>query len=323
MSQKNMTEDARTQWHPAFVAAMNLELRQNRADLIYEKEYNLNTKPLSIDLLVLKKTGEVPIENEIGRIFRGHNILEYKSEDDHLDIDVFYKVGSYASLYKAYGERVDSVKADDVTVSLIRKRKPEGLFRHFKKSGTSVRNPYPGIFFIEGEVLFPTQIVVVRELDKASHVWLTALSGKLEKQDIAELLDRTRSLREKAEMEYADSVLQVSITANKRVVDDLKGQEKNMCQALLEIMEPEINQIKKEVAKEVTMEVTKEVTEEVTKAVTKEVTIEVTKEVTRKDVAITVKTLRDLGQPEDFIREIIIRNFELRPADADEILIAQ
>lgn len=48
--------DVKIQWHPGCVAAMNLELAENRADLIYEKEYNLNTKPLEIDLLVIKKT---------------------------------------------------------------------------------------------------------------------------------------------------------------------------------------------------------------------------------------------------------------------------
>ena len=288
MSQKNTIEDSRVQWHPAFVAAMNLELKQNRNELIYEREYNLNTKPLSIDLLVLKKNRDVPIENEIGRIFKGHNILEYKSEGDHLDIDVFYKVGSYAALYKAYGERVDSVKAEDVTVSLIRQTKPEGLFRHFRKSGTPVRNPYPGIYYIEGEVLFPTQIVVVGELDKASHIWLGALSGKLARQDMVALLESARRLNEKSEKEFADSVLQVSVAANKGIVDELKGVEKDMCQALLEIMEPEIRQIKQEVSQEVRQE----------------------------DIAITVKTLRDLGHPDGSIREIIIKNFELSPADA-------
>lgn len=45
--------DIKIQWHPGFVAAMDLELAENRADLVYEKEYNLNTKPLEIDLLVL------------------------------------------------------------------------------------------------------------------------------------------------------------------------------------------------------------------------------------------------------------------------------
>lgn len=72
--------------HPAFVAAMGLELKQNRDDLIFEKEYNLNTKPLEIDLLVIKKAALVQVSSEIGRLFKGHNILEYKSPEDHLDI---------------------------------------------------------------------------------------------------------------------------------------------------------------------------------------------------------------------------------------------
>ena len=104
-------KDTKIQWHPGFVAAMNLEFAQNRADLIFEKEYNLNTKPLEIDLLVVKKSASVYISNEIGRLFRGHNIMEYKSPGDHLDIDAFYKAGAYASLYKAYGKKADEVKA--------------------------------------------------------------------------------------------------------------------------------------------------------------------------------------------------------------------
>lgn len=87
------------QWHPGFVAAINLEFAANRDHLIYEKEYNLNIKPLEIDLLVIKKDKHARIQNEIGKIFRGHNIMEFKSVQDHLDIDTFYKTGAYASLY--------------------------------------------------------------------------------------------------------------------------------------------------------------------------------------------------------------------------------
>ena len=48
-------EDTKIQWHPGFVAAMNLEFKENRDDLIFEKEYNLNTKPPETDLLIIKK----------------------------------------------------------------------------------------------------------------------------------------------------------------------------------------------------------------------------------------------------------------------------
>lgn len=62
-------EEIKIQWHPGFVAAMDLEFGENRKDLIYEKKYNLNTKPLEIDLLVIKKDSDVQIVNEIGKFF--------------------------------------------------------------------------------------------------------------------------------------------------------------------------------------------------------------------------------------------------------------
>ncbi len=110
----------RIQWHPGFAAAMGLELSANRDGLVYEREHNLNRKPLQIDLLVIKKDRAVQVENEVGKLFRGHNILEYKSPDASLDIDTFYKSGAYASLYKAYGEKVDVRQAGDITVSIVR-----------------------------------------------------------------------------------------------------------------------------------------------------------------------------------------------------------
>jgi hypothetical protein len=45
--------------------------------------------------------------------------------------------------------------------------------------------------------------------------------------------------------EPADSVLEVSIWANWEIIKELRRNE-NMCQALLEIMEPEIDKIKNE-----------------------------------------------------------------------------
>ena len=238
--------EVKIQWHSGFVAAMNLELSKNRKDLIYEKEYNLNTKPLEIDLLVIKKDKDVQIENEIGKIFRGSNILEYKSPDDHLNIDTFYKSGAYASLYKAYGDTVDKRKADDITVSIVREGKPEGLFRYFADHGIGIKMPYPGVYYVLDKVLFPTQIIVTRELSEESHIWLTALSDKLGKEQIRKLLEHTERLNQKLERELADSVLEITVRANQEIIESLKGDE-HMCQALLEIMEPEINKIVGEV----------------------------------------------------------------------------
>lgn len=238
-------KDTNIQWHPGFIGAMNLELKKNRDDLLFEKEHNLNTRPLEIDLLVIKKQAGVQVDNEIGRIFRGHNILEYKSPRDELDIDVFYKASAYASLYKSYGKTLDSIKADDVTVSLVREAKPYGLFRYFKEHDYPVSCLYRGIYYIEGKVLFPTQIVVIKELNWAEHIWLSSLSDKLEKQDLYDLLVEVNKLHEKAEREYAESVLEVGLGANKQIVQELIG-DGSMSGELLEIMKPIIEPVRKE-----------------------------------------------------------------------------
>lgn len=61
-------KETKIQWHPGFVAAMNLEFRQNRDDLVFEKEHNLNTKPLEIDLLIIKKDASAHIVNLSSRV---------------------------------------------------------------------------------------------------------------------------------------------------------------------------------------------------------------------------------------------------------------
>ena len=283
--------DTKVQWHPGFIAAMNLELAPNRGDLIFEREYNLNSKPLEIDLLVIKKEVSVNIANEIGKLFKGHNIIEFKSPEDHLDIDTFYKSGAYASLYKSYGKTVDAIKADDITVSIIQEAKPVELFRYFKEHGILVMNSYRGIYYIEGGVLFLTQIIVTGELDKAAHIWLGSLSRKLKKQDMVELLNSVKQMSEKEDRELADSVLEVSMEANKQVIEELMGDDK-MYETLMEMMEPRIRQ--RENAR--------------------------IEEERKNSIQITINTLVDFGIEEEEIRMAIIKNYGLSEEEVEEYL---
>ena len=144
---------------------------------------------------------------------------------------------------------MDERKADDITVSIFREIKPVGLFTYFKSHNIKITNPYSGIYYVMGSVLFPTQIIVGRELDKKSHVWLRALSGQMREQEMKGLLENIERLKLKLDKELADSVLEVSIRANWEIIKELR-RDKNMCQALLEIMEPEIDKIKNQIKNE-------------------------------------------------------------------------
>ena len=59
-----MAKELKTQWHPAFVSAIKLELIEDAKCLEYTSEYNLNTKPLEVDLLIVKKEKEVEISEK-------------------------------------------------------------------------------------------------------------------------------------------------------------------------------------------------------------------------------------------------------------------
>ena len=233
----------------------------------------------------------VNIANEIGKLFKGHNIIEFKSPEDHLYIDTFYKSGAYASLYKSYGKTVDAIKADDITVSIIRKAKPVELFRYFKEHGILVTNSYRGIYYIEGGVLFLTQIIVTGELDKAAHIWPGFLSRKLKKQDMVELLNSVKQMSEKEDRELADSVLEVSMEANKQVIEELMGDDK-MNETLMEMMEPRIRQ--RENAR--------------------------IEEERKNSIQITINTLVDFGHEKEEIKMAIIKNYGLSAEEVEEYL---
>lgn len=287
-----MSDTKVIQWHPGFVAAVNLELAENRNDLIYEKEYNLNTKPLEIDLLVIKKEPHVQISNEIGRLFQRHNIMEYKSPDDHLDVDAFYKTGAYASLYKAYGETLDERKVEDITVSIVREAKPEKLFQWLREHDCTIENPYHGIYYILGGGLFSTQIIVTRELDKENHTWLKALSSKIQRPDMENLLETINNLTHRYDKELADSVLEVTAKANGEMIEELIG-DGIMCNALMEIMAPQIEERVEEISKE---------------------------RVRKASIKSGIELLRENGINDSKIKETIMKKFHLSEEEIEAFL---
>lgn len=244
-----MTNERKTQWHPAFCSAIKLELRDDAEYLEYTNEYNLNTKPLQMDLMIEKKEKNIEIKNEIGKIFRKHNIIEYKSPDDFMNENTYLKVVAYACLYKSYEEHVDDIQLEEITITLVREKKPQKLFRWFEKNGYQVNEVYKGIYYVEGGNLFLTQILVSSQLSEESQKWLTLLSSNLKKKDAERIVSQIDELTENSEKMYGDSVLQVAVKENRKLFEQLKEDGK-MCEALRELMEPEIAEAKQKAMQE-------------------------------------------------------------------------
>ena len=61
---KSVPEEAGIRWHPGFCGAAEIELISNKGELEFQREYNLSKEPLRMELLIIKKRKDVPIENE-------------------------------------------------------------------------------------------------------------------------------------------------------------------------------------------------------------------------------------------------------------------
>lgn len=228
----------RNYWHSAFCGATEWDLKKNKKDLKYEREHVLTKEPLRMDMLVIKKRPKARIQSEIGKIFKIHNVVEFKGSGDVLNIDVYHKIIAYACLYKSMGEHVDEIPANEVTITIIREAYPRELIKILKESDIIIEEKYPGIFYLTGKVMFPTQIIVTGRLgDK--HSALKILSKKAKENDVRQFIQEARFATEPGDKENIDAVLQVSVSANKQLFREVR-KEDVMCKALEELMHEEI-----------------------------------------------------------------------------------
>ena len=157
------TEGEKIQWHPAFDAALQIELGEEAKYLTFEPEHLLSKKPMQIDVLV-KNEKKVKIRKNIGRIFRQHNIIEYKSPEDHLNIDDFYKVYGYTCIYKTEVEKVNQIPAEELTITFVCYHYPRQMLRNLQNErNINVKNIENGIYYLYGDAI-PIQLIIVPAL---------------------------------------------------------------------------------------------------------------------------------------------------------------
>ena len=241
-------EEVKLQWHPAFCAAARLEFNEDMEALEFYSEYNLSRKPLQIDLLIVEKNKNVRIKNQIGHIFRQNNIIEYKCPGDAMSIDDFYKTVAYACMYKALGEHVDAVKADELTISMMREAYPVSMIASLNRQGVELEKVYDGIYYLKN-FFIPTQLVVMKELSPGLHNSFRVLSRNAKKKDIETFVKDVESYIGKSEKMDADAVLQVSMSANYALYEKVR-RENTMCEALRRLMKDEIEETLDKATKE-------------------------------------------------------------------------
>lgn len=292
--------DETLQWHPVFGTAIQVNTKKEARTIIFRSELGLNKMPMRIDLVLIKKTKK-PLKSNIGRILRGHNIFEYKSPGDALNIDDFYKTYAYTCFYKSNTEYVDEISAEDLTISFVCSQYPREMLKKLKKErNITAVQVSPGIYYLEGDPL-PVQLILIPELSYKENLWLSSLRTDLKPGEHLDMLMADYQ-NHKDSKDY-QAMMDVIIRANRKTFEEVKV----MCEALHELFAEDIQ---KEVAKAV-----ERVTEEVTRQVTEKVTAQVTEHVTHQHILLFILTLSTDGYTDAAIADRLKKYFSLSDED--------
>ncbi|WP_285824246.1 hypothetical protein [Schaedlerella arabinosiphila] len=277
MELKKKETDA-TYWHPAFFAVIQIELEEDADNLVFENEHQLGTKPMEIDVLIIKKETDRPVKKNIGRIFKKHNIIEYKSPDDSLNVDDFYKVYGYTCFYKADARYVNSIPADELTITFVAEKYPRKLIEHLKSvKKYRVEEKEKGIYYVYGD-LIPIQILITKKLSAEENLWLKSLTNKLNETAAAEKL--IENYMDHKESSLHRSMIETIMRANQKLFQEVNG----MSDIFMEIVQEKFDRkLKEEVDKAVEAAV-EEAVEAAVEVAVEEATEKAVKETTEKAV---------------------------------------
>lgn len=213
------TTGKRLQWHQAFFASIQIEFEKEADKLIFENEHHLGTQPKRIDVLIIKKDDDTSIEKNIGKIFRKHNIIEYKSPGDYISINDYYLVYGYACLYKSDESPKSEIHIEDITITLISRHFPKHLISHLKKIHKyDVQLIEPGIYYINGD-FFPIQLLVTKDLTDEQNLWLHNLTNDIHDPSIVNTLISEYEKHQKSN--YYKSVMDIIVHANKKAFKEV------------------------------------------------------------------------------------------------------
>ena len=236
----NKKEVDKLYWHPAFYAGLQIEFDEESHKLTFENEHHLSKKPMQIDVLIIKKCTEDKIHKNIGRIFRKYNIIEYKSPDDYVSIDDFYKVCAYSLFYKSEAKEIDTIKINELTITFVSMGFPEKLEKHLKEIlGLGIEKRGEGIYYITKGII-PMQIIVTSELSDNENLWLRSLTNNLSDEKIVDKVSNVYAEHQKDERYKA--VMNVIVRANRERFKEAK----DMCEALREIWADDIERARSE-----------------------------------------------------------------------------
>gem|GEM_PF-247319 len=169
------------QWHPVFVTALKEALSDaGPGEIEIQAEVALSSKPLDVDVIVVKKKETARLRHPVANIFRQYNLFEYKSPQDYLEPNDYDKGMALTLLYKVI-EHPGMELLNRLTLTFVSSRYPRDMLKMLESRGLTVLKDVPvsGFYRVEGERI-PVQIMVLKHLPgpEQAYMFSVFLSGK-------------------------------------------------------------------------------------------------------------------------------------------------
>jgi hypothetical protein len=228
----------RTPYHGAALGVFSClfhNYRQN-GDVAILDEHRLSKEPLRIDIVVIKKNRGIELEPVWAKIFREHNLVEYKSPVDKAPtFEVFSKLMGYAWIYAAQ----EKVTISDMTATLICAGIPKKLFKILKEDfDYEILEKYDGVYYITEKGVAAEKRLAVQIMVQRSELLLQALDKRPFDEATADKLAEFIASLDKENVNKLGSWFKALAPRNVKIISERMS--RNMTKtdkAYLEVME--------------------------------------------------------------------------------------
>ena len=239
---RELDSTPRSDWHVGFEAILRIETHRFGDRVRLRTELPLGEGPPRADFVLLVDEEGLLEDRSVFRMFRKHNICEFKNPRDALDERVIRKACGYANLYIGTAEHGKDVPPGQVTLSIFRASKPEKLFREMEKKGELEAAAVKGVYRVKGRIDLPFQIVVTGELEGPEYAAYRALTDRAAGEDIEQVIRNGGGETDSAMQEHYRVLLDLVARKNPEMIEKIRRDEA-MPKGWLDFFEDEIEEM--------------------------------------------------------------------------------
>ena len=227
-------------WDLAFASALRLSLKDYRDHIETESDHLLAETPERIGFTLIKKPKGTAIGNAVGSMFSVHNIIEYISPEEDLNLDVIYRCIGYAGLYKGFPPEDVTISEQELSITIFTDAIPYG-FKDMFGDASNLENIYSGIYYVKNIISIPIQIVITSMIEVPDFLPLQLLSKSLKEEALRDFLGQVKDYIEEGFKQEVHTVVSAAMSLNRQLFVSLK-EDKAMSSVFKEIFSEELEQ---------------------------------------------------------------------------------